>query len=57
MTSLPNGNYVVASAYWNDHHGAVTWGNGNSGVSGTISDANSLVGSNHDDGVGNALSP
>jgi hypothetical protein len=30
----------------------VTWGNGNMGVSGTISDANSLIGSNPGDEVG-----
>ncbi len=44
ITALSNGNYVVASNHWNTSAGAVTWGNGMTGVSGTISDSNSLVG-------------
>ncbi len=44
ITALPNGNYVVASSDWNNCEGAVTWGNGTTGVTGTISAANSLVG-------------
>jgi len=39
------GNYVVASPYWNNNTGAVTWGSGSTGVSGVISGTtNSLVG-------------
>jgi hypothetical protein len=49
---LSNGNYVVRSELWNDHRGAVTWGNGTTGVRGTVSAANSLVGSNPNDDVG-----
>jgi hypothetical protein len=49
---LENGNYVVLNPHWNDNRGAVTWGNGSTGVSGTISTANSLVGSNPNDYVG-----
>jgi len=49
---LSNGNYVVDSPYWNGNRGAVTWGNGSTGVSGTVSDTNSLVGSNPGDLVG-----
>lgn len=49
---LNNGNYVVDSAYWNGNRGAVTWGNGVTGVSGVVSSANSLVGSTSEDYVG-----
>ncbi len=43
-TALSNGNYVVVSPSWNNNVGAVTWGSGTSGVTGTVSDTNSLVG-------------
>ena len=56
VTALNNGNYVVASPYWQNgtatHAGAVTWGNGATGVSGVVSAANSLVGSTANDHVG-----
>jgi Repeat of unknown function (DUF5650) len=56
--ALSNGNYVVMSPSWkNDtaaNAGAVTWGNGNSGVVGNVSAANSLVGSSANDSVGSA---
>ena len=45
VTALTNGNYVVSSIFWNNSEGAATWGNGTTGISGTISAANSLVGS------------
>jgi hypothetical protein len=45
ITALMNGNYVVSSPNWNANKGAVTWGNGTAGVSGTVSAANSLIGS------------
>jgi hypothetical protein len=45
VTRLANGNYIVRSAYWNGHIGAVTWGDGNAGVSGAVSATNSLTGS------------
>ena len=48
ITPLSNGNYVVDSS-WNGERGAATWGNGSTGVSGMVSAANSLVGSNPDD--------
>jgi hypothetical protein len=51
VTPLSNGNYVVVSGFWNDYRGAVTWGNGNTGIRGTVSEANSLVGSVSRDGV------
>ena len=42
MTALTNGNYVVSSLLWDNgaaaDAGAVTWGNGTSGVSGAVSD-------------------
>lgn len=49
---LANGNYLVLSPYWNGTAGAVTWGNGQTGITGTVSAANSLVGSNYGDQVG-----
>jgi hypothetical protein len=56
VTGLSNGNYVVASPYWDNGSaadaGAVTWGSGTTGVSGVVSAANSLVGSHTDDRVG-----
>jgi hypothetical protein len=56
VTALPNGNYVVSSASWNNgtasYAGAVTFGNGTTGISGPVSAANSLVGSSTVDGVG-----
>jgi|APTNR8051073442_1049403.scaffolds.fasta_scaffold07342_3 hypothetical protein len=55
ITALSNGNYVVRTSSWNNGRGAVTWGSGSTGITGIISDANSLVGSleNNYDGVGN----
>lgn len=44
ITALKNGNYVVSSPYWNAFAGAATWGNGSSGVTGPVSQVNSLVG-------------
>jgi hypothetical protein len=52
VTDLGGGNYLVRSPYWNGYRGAVTWGSGTAGVSGVVSAANSLVGSNPNDGVG-----
>jgi hypothetical protein len=56
ITILSNGNYVVRSRLWNNgavvDAGAVTWGSGTSGVSGVVSAANSLVGSQAGDAVG-----
>lgn len=58
VTALRNGNYVVGSPRWRNAAfgvsgaGAATWGNGDVGVSGSISSANSLVGNNVDDNVG-----
>jgi hypothetical protein len=56
VTVLNNGNYVIKSPYWDNSGavdaGAVTWGNGSTGVSGVVSAANSLVGSMANDWVG-----
>jgi hypothetical protein len=60
VTTLTNGNYVISSPYWAPSYpltnfGAVTWGNGTTGVSGLISAANSLVGSISGDYVGDEV--
>jgi hypothetical protein len=52
VTALTNGNYVVDSPDWGGGKGAVTWANGTTGISGTISADNSLVGSSPFDHVG-----
>jgi hypothetical protein len=57
VTALANGNYVVVSSGWNSQRGAVTWGDGTRGVSGLISAADSLVGSNPGDLVGSGNGP
>ncbi len=56
IVALPNGNYVVASWYWDNGAlvdvGAVTWGPGTSGIAGVVSGANSLIGAVAGDSVG-----
>jgi hypothetical protein len=55
VTALTNDNYVVESPRWNGagaNSGAVTWGNGTTGITGVVSSANSLVGSRNGDRVG-----
>jgi len=56
VTALTDGSYMVNSPYWSSdtamHSGAVTWCDGASGCSGTISSINSLVGSTDGDYVG-----
>lgn len=56
ITALTNDNYIVRSTDWSDgavaNAGAVTWGNGSTGISGTISSSNSLIGSATGDDVG-----
>jgi hypothetical protein len=56
ISTLPNGNYLVRSRDWNNgavsNAGAVTFGNGTTGVAGPVSAANSLVGSSANDQVG-----
>ncbi|MGG7666153.1 T9SS type A sorting domain-containing protein [Dyadobacter sp. BHUBP1] len=56
ITVLPNGNYLVKSyslkAPGKLAVGAVTWCNGNTGLTGNVSTANSLVGANQGDALG-----
>jgi hypothetical protein len=58
VKDLTNGNYVVRTPFWNNtapvasDAGAVTWGNGLTGISGPVSSANSLVGTTMDNRVG-----
>ena len=52
LSGNAGGNFVVDSPSWSGGKGAVTWGEGTTGVAGTISAANSLVGSNAGDKVG-----
>ncbi|MEI7788755.1 MAG: MBG domain-containing protein [Chlorobiaceae bacterium] len=55
VTALTNGHYVVGSPNWNNAAGAVTWGNGETAgnrLTGTISAANSLIGSSPNDAIG-----
>ena len=59
--ALTNGNYVVHSSNWDNgaaiDAGAVTWCSGASGCTGLVSTANSLVGSQTDDNVGELVTP
>lgn len=59
VTPLTNGNYLITSVVWNngsvEQAGAVTFGNGVTGVSGMVSSDNSLVGSVRDQVVGATL--
>ncbi len=56
VVALTNGNYVILSPYWNkgvvSNVGAATWGDGVTGITGTISMTNSLVGQTTDDQIG-----
>ncbi len=52
ITALANGNYVVNSSQWGFNLGATTWGNGLGGTIGTVSLANSLVGTINGERVG-----
>jgi len=52
IATLANGNFVVASPYWNGNIGAVTWVNGANGIAGAVSASNSLTGSTPGDFVG-----
>ncbi|MCB0151372.1 MAG: hypothetical protein KDE01_27430, partial [Caldilineaceae bacterium] len=58
ITTLSNGAYVVRSPNWDNgtatNAGAVTWGSGDTGISGVVSAANSLVGSTANDQVGSS---
>ena len=52
ITLLPSGDFLVISQNFDAHAGAVTWVNSASGLTGTVSSANSLVGAQGGDLVG-----
>ncbi|MFA6059302.1 MAG: T9SS type A sorting domain-containing protein [Taibaiella sp.] len=56
ISVLNNDNYVVVSPRWDDgsiaNAGAVTWADGNAGITGSINSSNSLVGSKANDQIG-----
>jgi len=56
LIALSNGNYVVDSWHWHNglgaEVGAVTWADGQTGINGTVSTGNSLVGTSDGDTVG-----
>jgi hypothetical protein len=56
IVELANGHFVVVSPLWDNgaafNAGAVTWVNGHTGLNGTVSAANSIVGSQPNDRVG-----
>lgn len=56
VTALSNGNYVVSSSDWHygevSSAGAVTFGNGTTGVIGPVTTDNSLHGTEEDDSIG-----
>ena len=56
VVALTNGNYVVSSTSWaldgKSYVGAVTWGDGTTGVTGPVSASNSVIGSNSTELVG-----
>ncbi|MBI4747854.1 MAG: filamentous hemagglutinin N-terminal domain-containing protein [Acidobacteria bacterium] len=56
VQALSNGNFTVVSTLWDNGSavdaGAVTWGNGTTGITGPVSPANSVVGSTTDDQIG-----
>ena len=49
---LNNGNFLLVNPQWYDERGAVTWGSGTAGVTGTLSAANSLVGEQASGSIG-----
>ena len=53
VAALQDGNYAVSSPGWNNGMGAVTWGNGITGLTGSVSAANSLTGTLRGDRIGN----
>ena len=55
VIELSDSNFLVRSPLWASSAGAVTFGSGTTGVSGTVSAANSLVGSSPFDAVGGAI--
>ena len=60
VTQLTNGNYIVSSTLRDNgaitDAGSITWGNGNNGTFGTVTAANSLIGSTINDTITSAAS-
>ncbi|MCY2945283.1 MAG: YDG domain-containing protein [Planctomycetota bacterium] len=58
VTALTNGNFVISSPNWDsataNNVGAATWGSASTGVAGSVSSTNSLVGTTVTDQVGSA---
>ncbi len=58
-SGLGSGNFILASEYWSNDKGAITWGTTTAGVTslarGFVSSANSMVGSHDGDRVGTGL--
>jgi len=52
FAQLTNGNFVLLNPQWWDERGAVTWGSGTAGVTGTVDGSNSLVGTTGATGFG-----
>jgi hypothetical protein len=56
VVALTNGHYVVSTASWDNGAvtdvGAITWGDGTTGVAGIVGATNSLIGSNTSDSIG-----
>ncbi len=52
-TVLSGGKIAIFSPNWNSGAGAITWADGNTGITGVVSSANSLVGAMANDRVGN----
>ena len=52
ISALRNGNYLVQSSSWNGGTGAVTWGNGTTGITGPVLPSDSLTGSGPQDYLG-----
>ncbi|MFG6430456.1 YDG domain-containing protein [Roseateles sp. LYH14W] len=52
VTQLTNGNFVLLNPQWWDERGAVTWGSGTAGITGTVDGSNSLVGTTGSAGFG-----
>lgn len=58
VTALTNGNYVVSSPLSDVTSlavGALTWGNGNSGITGPVTTSNSLLGNSSINPISNAI--
>jgi hypothetical protein len=61
VTPLSNGNYIISSSFWDNpgtgavDAGAATWVSGSGPVTGVVSAANSLVGTQADDHVGRGI--